>query len=73
MREVNSFDEKMRQRDVLLVALSSNEIENIKIALKELGWNSKLVSAEEEATIIRELLNEEYGLVIINAEYLKRH
>ena len=73
MREVNSFDEKMRQMGVLLVGISSNEIENIKIALKELGWNSKLVSAEEEDTIIRQLLNEEYGLVFINAEYLKKH
>ena len=63
----------MRQSNVLLVALSSHEIENIKNALKELGWNSKLVLAKEEDSIIQQLLNGEYGLVFINAEYLKKH
>ena len=67
------LDKNMRQSNVLLVALSSHEIENIKNALKELGWNSKLVLAKEEDSIIQQLLNGEYGLVFINAEYLKKH
>ncbi len=73
MRQLNSFDENIRQINVLLVDISSNEIENIKNALKELGWNSRLVSAKEEDTIIQQLLNGEYGLFFINAEYLKKH
>jgi len=73
MRQVNSFDENIRQINVLLVALSSHEIENIKNALKELGWHSKLVLVKEEDSIIQQLLNGEYGLLFINAEYLKKH
>ena len=73
MRQFNSFDEKIRQINVLLVALSSDHIENIKTALKELGWNFRLVSAKEEDTIIQQLLNGEYGLFFINSEYLKHH
>ena len=73
MRQVNSFDENIRQINVLLVDISSHEIENIKTALKELGWNFRLISAKEENTIIQQLLNGEYGLFFINAEYLKKH
>ncbi|CAD7773604.1 MAG: hypothetical protein KCCBMMGE_00207 [Candidatus Methanoperedenaceae archaeon GB37] len=51
MRQVNSFDENIRQINVLLVDISSHEIENIKTALKELGWNFRLISAKEENTI----------------------